>query len=167
MPSLADRATYDNGRVYALADLEVAIGAMDVTTLKRFRQSACNDPVAIQILAIAKPKDASSSQQYGPRKPRFTPREPTGTKESFAAEVPYKGGKNPSRPPRLPTGDLSKLDQPSQLPQKDGKIDMTQYAKYKEGGLHQKIHKAIRAKQCIRCWSADHLRSSCPEPPKK
>jgi hypothetical protein len=46
-------------------------------------------------------------------------------------------------------------------------VDMAQYAKYKEGGLRQKIHKAIRAKQCIRCWSADHLRSSCPEPPKK
>jgi hypothetical protein len=44
---------------------------------------------------------------------------------------------------------------------------MAQYAKYKEGGLRQKIHKAIRAEQCIRCWSADHLRSSCPEPPKK
>jgi hypothetical protein len=46
-------------------------------------------------------------------------------------------------------------------------VDMAQYAKYREGGLRQKIHKAIRAKQCIRCWSADHLCSSCTEPPKK
>jgi hypothetical protein len=57
VPSFADRATYDNGRGYALSDLEEAIGAMDVTTLKRFRQSACNDPVALQILALVKPKD--------------------------------------------------------------------------------------------------------------
>jgi hypothetical protein len=44
---------------------------------------------------------------------------------------------------------------------------MDQYSKYKEGGLRQKIHQAIRSKQCIRCWSSEHLRSSCPEPPKK
>jgi hypothetical protein len=49
VPSLADRATYDNGRGYALSDPEEAIGTMDVTTLKRFRQSACNDPGAMQI----------------------------------------------------------------------------------------------------------------------
>ena len=172
VPSLADRATYHHGRGYALSDLEAAIGAMDVTTLKRFRQSACNDPVAMQILALAKPKEASSSQLSSPRKPRFAPRLPTGAKESFATEVPHKGGRNSPRPPRPPTGDLSKLDQLSQLLHKDGRRKgghdgMTQYAKYKEGGLRQKIHKAIRAKQCIRCWSADHLRSSCPDPPKK
>ena len=167
MPSLADRATYDNGRGYELSDLEEAIGAMDVTTLKRFRQSACNDPVAIQILSLVKPKEASGSLSLNSRKPRYAPRLPTGTKESFATELPPKGGKNSARPPRPPPGDLSRLDQLSQLPQKDGKVDMAQYAKYKEGGLRQKIHKAIRAKQCIRCWSVDHLRSSCPEPPKK
>jgi hypothetical protein len=33
--------------------------------------------------------------------------------------------------------------------------------------LRQKIQQAIRAKHCIRCWSPEHLRSSCPEPPKK
>jgi hypothetical protein len=54
VPSLADRTTYDNGRGYALSDLEEAIGAMGVTTLKRFCQSSCNDPVALQILALAK-----------------------------------------------------------------------------------------------------------------
>jgi hypothetical protein len=52
VPSLAERPLYDNGRGYALADLEEAISAMDVTTLKRFRQNACADPVAIQILAF-------------------------------------------------------------------------------------------------------------------
>ena len=80
VPSLADRVTYDNGRGYALSDLEEAIGAMDVTTLKRFRQSACNDPVAIQILSLVKPKEASSALQLGPRKPRFAPRLPYGAK---------------------------------------------------------------------------------------
>jgi hypothetical protein len=88
VPSLADRATYDNGRGYALSDLEEAIGAMDVTTLKRFRQSACNDPVAIQILSLLKPKEASSTVLPGSRKLRYAPRLPTGTKESFATEVP-------------------------------------------------------------------------------
>ena len=44
---------------------------------------------------------------------------------------------------------------------------MAQYAKYKEGGLRQKVHQAIRDKHCIRCWSSQHLRSSCPEPAKK
>jgi hypothetical protein len=46
IPSLADRVSYDNGRGYTLVDLETSINAMDVTTLKRFRQSACTDPVA-------------------------------------------------------------------------------------------------------------------------
>jgi hypothetical protein len=44
---------------------------------------------------------------------------------------------------------------------------MAQYAKYKEGGLRQKVHQAIRDKHCIWCWSSQHLRSSCPEPAKK
>jgi hypothetical protein len=94
VPSLADRASYDNGRGYALADLEAAIGAVDVTTLKRFRQAACTDPVAIQILALVKPKESSSSQPFSSRKPRFAPRLPADAKESFATAVPLKGGKN-------------------------------------------------------------------------
>jgi hypothetical protein len=170
VPSFSDRATYDHGRGYALSDLEEAIGAMDVTTLKRFRQSACSDPVALQILALVRPKESSSSSSAQPpgfRKPRFAPCLPSGPKESFAAEAPHKGGKDSFRPSRPPSSVLAQLDHPSRLPQKDGKVDMTQYAKYKEGGLRQKIHKAIRAKQCIRCWSADHLRSSCTEPPRK
>jgi hypothetical protein len=44
---------------------------------------------------------------------------------------------------------------------------MEQYSKYKEGGLRQKILQAICAKHCIRCWSSEHLRSACSEPPKK
>ena len=80
------------------------------------------------------------------------------------ATLPNSRLKGGSPPPR--SDHLAKLDLPSNLPQKDGKVDMGQYAKYKPGGLRQKIHEAIRAKQCIRCWSSDHLRSSCPEPPK-
>jgi hypothetical protein len=45
VPSLAERAFYDHGRGFVLADLEEATSAMDVTTLKRFRQNACTDPV--------------------------------------------------------------------------------------------------------------------------
>jgi hypothetical protein len=60
---------------------------MDVTTLKRFRQNACNDPVAIQNLGLCKPKDGSSSQAPNPPKPRFPPKAFPATKESFASEV--------------------------------------------------------------------------------
>ena len=100
----------------------------------------------------------------------------SSVKESYSAEAPPKSPKsnavgfssmskgNP-RNARL-ASDFSKLDLPASLPQKDGKVDMSQYAKYKTGGLRQKIHEAIRGKKCIRCWSAEHLRSSCPEPPK-
>ena len=45
IPSLAERANYDNGRGYVLADLEEAISAMDVTTLKRFRQTLALTPL--------------------------------------------------------------------------------------------------------------------------
>jgi hypothetical protein len=138
---------------------------MDVTTLKRFRQNACNDPVAIQILGLAKPKDGSSSVTQNLRKPRFPPKTSPVAKESFAGEVHPRQGKIQGQPRNA--GEMSKLDSPSSLPQKDGKVDMTQYAKYKKGGLRQKVHQAIRDKHCIRCWSPQHLRSSCPEPPKK
>jgi hypothetical protein len=43
---------------------------------------------------------------------------------------------------------------------------MDQYAKYKDGGLRQKLHDAIRARKCIRCMASGHLRSACPESPK-
>jgi hypothetical protein len=43
---------------------------------------------------------------------------------------------------------------------------MEQYSKYKDGGLRQKLHDAIRARKCIRRMAAGHLCSACPEPPK-
>ena len=43
---------------------------------------------------------------------------------------------------------------------------MDQYSKYKQGGLRQKLHDAIRARKCIRCMAVGHLRSACSEPPK-
>ncbi len=147
VPSLAERAMYDNGRGYTLADLEEAITAMDVTTLKRFRQNACNDPVAIQILGLAKPKDGSSSVTQNLRKPRFPPKTSPVAKESFAGEVHPRQGKIQGQ--QRNAGEMSKLDNPSSLPQKDGKVDMTQYAKYKEGDLRQKVHQAIRDKQTL------------------
>ncbi len=134
---------YDNGRGYNLADLEEAITAMDVTTLKRFRQNACNDPVAIQILGLVKAKDSSSFVAPNLRKPRFLPKASPAAKESFAGEVPPRQGR-PQGQSRN-SGETAKLDSPSSLPQKDGKVDMAQYAKYKEGGLRQKVHTQIRA----------------------
>jgi hypothetical protein len=165
VPSLAERALYDNGRGYTLADLEEAITVMDVTTLKRFRQNVCNDPVVIQILGLSKAKDGSSSVAPNLQKPRFPPKASPAAKESFAGEVPPRQGRTQGQPRN--SGESAKLDSPSSLPQKDGKVDMAQYAKYKEGGLRQKVHQAIRDKHCIRCWSSQHLRSSCPEPAKK
>ena len=179
VPSLAERAGYNHGHGYTLADLETAISAMDVTTLKRFRQATCTDPVALQILSLSRLKEkpvSSSSPAHPAKKNRFNQRGSSSVKESFSAETPPKPtssniesfaavSKGNHRNTR-PASDLSKLDSPANLPQKDGKVDMSQYAKYKTGGLRQKIHEAIRSKKCIRCWSADHLRSSCPEPPK-
>jgi hypothetical protein len=43
---------------------------------------------------------------------------------------------------------------------------MDAYGKYKEGGLRRKIHDAIRAKKCIRCFQEGHLRSSCQIAPR-
>ncbi len=124
-----------------MADLEAAINAMDVTTLKRFRQSACNDPVAIQILSLNRPKEGSS---HNARKPKFLPRTTAAPKESFPSEIaPSKGkgkGKSSGNAPRnnRTPPDPSQLDAISNLPHKDGKIDMEQYSKYKDGGLRQK-----------------------------
>jgi hypothetical protein len=164
VPSLAERASYNNDVGYTLTDLEMAINAMDVTTLKRFRQSTCTDPVALQILTLHRAaKPSSSTNSTGPRNNRFPPKSPPAGKESFSSEIspqPSRAGEESYsaefkakgwKPP--PKSDhLAKLDLPHNLPQKDGKVDMGQYAKYKAGGLRQKIHEAIRAKKCIRCF---------------
>ena len=119
---------------------------MDVTTLKHFRQAACTDPVAVQVLGLNRAKEGSSS---APRKPKFVPRTTNpAPKESYAAELAPKQGKG--KPRNHPSGnrnhhDSTKLDQISSLPHKDGKLDMEQYSKYKDGGLRQKLHDAICA----------------------
>jgi hypothetical protein len=87
VPSLADRASYDDSRGYTLIDLGTSITAMDVTTLKKFRQSACNDPIALQILGLSKAKDNTSSTTAQVRPARFALRVPRGTKESYAVEM--------------------------------------------------------------------------------
>ncbi len=66
VPSLQERAAYDNGRGYELTDLEDAISHMDVTTLKPFRQSACQDPIAQQILWLKKGLTAEDSSSSSP-----------------------------------------------------------------------------------------------------
>ncbi len=142
---------------------------MDVATLKRFRQSACNDPVTMQILSLNRPKEGSSSNA---RRPKFAPRTTTAPKESFPSEITHvkgkgkgKSGGTTPRNNRAPP-DSSKLDAIASLPHKDGKIDMEQYSKYKDEGLRQKLHDAIRARKCIRCMNTGHLRSACTEAPK-
>jgi hypothetical protein len=147
-----------DGRGYELSDLEDAINHMDVTTLKPFRQSACQDPVAQQILKLTKGLTSEGSSSSAPstrpnqNRSRYPPR-----KEGYASELrPAKGkGKRRSFPPnqhRTPP-DQSKLDQIANfLPHKDGKVDMEQYGKYKEGGLRQKLHEAIRALSAFAAW---------------
>ncbi len=125
--------------------------------------------MAIQILSLNRPNEGSSSNA---RKPKFVPRTTAAPKENFPSEIPpAKGkgkGKSSSNTPRnnRPPLDSSKLDAIASLPHKDGKIDMEQYSKYKDGGLRQRLHDAIRARKCIRCMNTGHLRSTCPEPPK-
>jgi hypothetical protein len=166
-----------------LTDLEDSINHLDVTTLKPFRQSACLDPVAQQILTISRigKMESSSGSLPNSRPPsrnRFTPR-----RESYASHLQPQGkggsarGKggnrhgnrppsahgNGNRPPPSPDA-LAKLESISALPQRDGRMDMDAYSKYKVEGLRRKIHDAIRAKKCIRCFKEGHLRSSsCPE----
>ena len=126
-------------------------------------------PVAIQILSLNRSKEGSSSTA---RKPKFVPRNASAPKESFPSEITHAKGKgrgkssgNAPRNNRTPP-DPSKLDVISSLPHNDGKVDMEQYSKYKDGGLRQKLHDAIRARKCIRCMNTGHLRSACTEAPK-
>jgi hypothetical protein len=163
------------GDMHELTDLEAAISNLDVTTLEAFRQSACQDPVAVKILKLDKLSSMSltnanssssvnTKQQQG--RQRYPPR-----KEQYSSTFPprAKGGgpKGKGGGYRLPPGDsLSKLESISALPHKEGRLDMDAYSKYKEGGLRRKIHDAIRAKKCIRCFEEGHLRSACKEPPR-
>ncbi len=90
--SLQERSTFDNVRGYELADLETSISNVDATTLKLFRQSACQDPVTTQILMISKLQKGNSSNSISsslnPRtfeRHRFQPK-----KEQYAAIFPPK-----------------------------------------------------------------------------
>ena len=117
VPSLQERTAYDGGRGYKLGDLEDAISHMDVTTLKPFRQSACLDPVAQQIIKLSKGllPEGSSSNARPPGGSRYPPRkEHYPRKEGYASEMrPQKGkGKGRGNPPnqnRTPS-DMSKLE---------------------------------------------------------
>jgi hypothetical protein len=124
IPSLADRASYGGGRGYTLTGLATSISAIDPTTLKKFRQSACTDLVALQILGLVKSKDNTSSSTAQARPPRFAPRAPRNTKESYAVEIPPRAGKGQRRPPARLAPNSSRLDQPSSSPQGDGRVDM-------------------------------------------
>jgi hypothetical protein len=61
---------------------------MDVTTLKRFRQNACNDPVAIQILGLVRAKDGPSPVAPSPRKPRFPLKPPRRRRKALPEKCP-------------------------------------------------------------------------------
>ncbi len=56
---------------------------------------------------------------------------------------------------------MAQNDLVSALPQANGKPDQSIYSKYKDGGLRQKLWKHIKAKKCVRCGAAGHLRSAC------
>ncbi len=92
VPSLAERAGYNGGAGYTLADLEAAISAIDVTTLKRFRQATCTDPVALQILILSrlKEKPVSAASPANPKRNNFTRNNSSSVNESFSAEAPPK-----------------------------------------------------------------------------
>jgi hypothetical protein len=70
--------------------------------------------------------------------PRFAPRAPRDAKESYAAlpEMPPRAGKGQGRPPARLAPNTSRLDQPSSLPQRDGRVDMEQYSKLSEYGCY-------------------------------
>jgi hypothetical protein len=76
------------------ADLETAFDVMDVTTIKRFRQAACTDPVAVQALGLNRAKEGSMS---APRKPKFIPCTNPVSNESYPAELAPKPGKGKNR----------------------------------------------------------------------
>ncbi len=162
VPSLQERRTFDNGRGYELADLEAAINTVDVTTLKPFRQSACQDPVAIQVLTIAKllkgNAPSSTDNDIRPRR-NSTP--------LLSPPRPKEGDLRIGRVPALPLLEILsrslRMSRPSPI-RMDASTWNEAYSKYKEGGLRRKIHDAIRAKKCIRCFQEGHLRSSCKEP---
>ena len=60
------------------------------------------------------------------------------------------------------TGDfLKKFDDAASLPKKDGKHNDENYLKWNTTSLRGRLWDRMIAKQCVRCGSGDHLRSSC------
>ncbi len=121
---------------------------MDTLTLKRFRQNACSDPVATRVLHLdklvkrEKGEKASTSSTLWKAKSDFARSEKKNTsfeKTSQSAELTRSENENEDekmtteagKRKKLTNHSLQKLDLPSFLPQKSGKIDQELYTKFK------------------------------------
>ena len=58
------------------------------------------------------------------------------------------------------------IDNVSNLPKKDGSLDVARYEGWKPDSLRRALWDRMQAGNCTRCGSKDHLRSKCPHKEK-
>ncbi len=164
VPPEGTRHEFNNGVGYNLDDLKQAVDEYDSSMFERFHQSMCRDPVAKRLL----------QQHRLFKKEKMSPVAPLGDKEKKDYKPPFRKG--PPYAPKqaypmeveeevqLVSFAAAQNDLVSALPQANSKPDQIIYSKYKDGGLRQKLWKHIKAKECVRCGAAGHLRSACKLP---
>jgi len=162
VPADKDFTTYNAGAGYTLTDLENECSSADPHSFKKFRQSACSNPLAKRLLSFVKTSPKKPDPKVDKEKPKpkkeDTPPKPPKPKES-------KQQKSSGKPL---TGDaLKKVDLAASLPQKDGKPHQEKYDSFNDGSLRKRVWDRMQERKCIRCASDKHLRSACEQSRQK
>jgi hypothetical protein len=168
VPNERDAAALNAGAGYLMTDFEAAVAASDHNTFKRFRQSACTDPLAKRIIAVHK-AIAFADSAKGNQKQKVNPDSNLKKKVISANE---KSPKLPSaaneKSPKAPSTADAWKSKPAFSGDALKKLDTTVPGGcdtlFKAGTLRKKLLDRVKAKQCVRCGSAAHLRSACPDP---
>jgi hypothetical protein len=161
VPADKDRAAFNGGAGYDMAALEASLATTDPRSFRKFHQNLCTGPLAKRLLSIHKPV---------PLKPLIKD-DVKPIKKKVDEKVDKAKQKNLPNPPdkklkqqKPLEGDaLKRLDSDSSLPQKDGKLNKTNYDKWSEGSLRKRLWDRMTSRKCVRCASDKHLRSACTE----
>ena len=162
VPGQKDMKTFNANAGYKMKDLETAISLTDPTTFQRFRQAHCTNDLARRILLHHRliKKDAESKKNGLTKNPGDEK-----TKEILANEKSRNSNQSKSFQ-KLSAEQIKTIDNVSNLPKKDGSLDIARYEGWKPDSLRRALWDRMQAGNCTRCGSKDHLRSKCPHKEK-
>jgi hypothetical protein len=167
VPADREMAAYDGGGGYTMVHLDTAITEVDPSTLKRFRQSAATSPLAKRLLTIHRATSEKKKTKGSEQKPEdFSTNKKSGKSNESSSNKNPKGKKSSStHSSSSSTATRKDPDLASSLPHVNGALDKGgYYDKWEDGSLRKRLWDRVVASLCVRCGSADHLRTKCTHP---